>query len=51
MASATDNLSSHAPDYEVIVAKTKAEIQECFDVRIAVFVHEQRFPLEVEIDE
>jgi predicted GNAT family N-acyltransferase len=51
MASATDNPSPYAPDYDVIVAKTKEEIQQCFDVRIAVFVHEQRFPLEVEIDE
>lgn len=28
-----------------------APLQQCFDVRIAVFVHEQGFPLEVEIDE
>lgn len=25
--------------------------QQCFDLRISVFVHEQGFPLEVEIDE
>lgn len=26
-------------------------IQQCYDVRIKVFVHEQNIPLELEIDE
>jgi hypothetical protein len=45
------------PDHEVItltptgVANREALRQQCYDVRVTVFVHEQGFPLDVEIDE
>jgi len=39
------------PDYEIITATGGAEIQQCYNVRIEVFHHEQKFPLETEIDE
>ncbi|KAK0230473.1 acyl-CoA N-acyltransferase [Armillaria fumosa] len=38
-------------DHEIIIATTKEHIQQCLDVRIQVFHHEQKFPLETEIDE
>ncbi|KAH8552966.1 GNAT family acetyltransferase YjcF [Umbelopsis sp. PMI_123] len=37
--------------YSVIRAETPEQIQECYNVRIKVFVHEQQIPLELEIDE
>ncbi|KAG5654604.1 hypothetical protein H0H81_011579 [Sphagnurus paluster] len=39
------------PAHEIVIAQTKEEIQECYDVRITVFHIEQKFPLETEIDE
>lgn len=33
------------------IAKSKKEMQDVFDVRIEVFVHEQNVPLENELDE
>ncbi|KAF8663411.1 hypothetical protein AX16_000983 [Volvariella volvacea WC 439] len=38
------------PAHEIIIAQTEHEIQQCFDVRIQVFHHEQKFPLETELD-
>ncbi|KAK0491312.1 acyl-CoA N-acyltransferase [Armillaria novae-zelandiae] len=38
-------------EHEIIIATTKEHIQQCLDVRIQVFHHEQKFPLETEIDE
>ncbi|KIM91206.1 hypothetical protein PILCRDRAFT_168664 [Piloderma croceum F 1598] len=41
------------PAHEIVVVPPKDETrrQECYNVRIQVFVHEQGFPLDVEIDE
>ena len=45
------------PLHEVIRIPAYGEVgheelkRQCFDLRIAVFVHEQGFPLEVEIDQ
>ncbi|KAM6496082.1 Acyl-CoA N-acyltransferase [Amanita muscaria] len=39
------------PAHEIIVAETLKDREKCFDVRIKVFIDEQGFPLEVEIDE
>ncbi|KAK7470356.1 hypothetical protein VKT23_001784 [Stygiomarasmius scandens] len=36
--------------HDIVVAKTKAEIEDCYNVRIEVFHHEQGFPLDTEID-
>ena len=36
---------------EVIIAKTSAERETCFEIRKAVFVAEQAVPLELELDE
>lgn len=33
------------------IAQSKQELQDVFDVRIEVFVHEQNVPLENELDE
>ncbi|KAL4249669.1 hypothetical protein ABKN59_007064 [Abortiporus biennis] len=47
---------SKKPDYEIIrihkdVTKQWEELrQQCFDLRIEVFHHEQGFPLETEVD-
>ncbi|KAI0796944.1 acyl-CoA N-acyltransferase [Abortiporus biennis] len=52
----TDSLESKKPDYEIIrihkdVTKQWEELrQQCFDLRIEVFHHEQGFPLETEVD-
>ncbi|KAG6817876.1 hypothetical protein H0H87_001708 [Tephrocybe sp. NHM501043] len=40
-----------SPAHEIVIARSEADIQHCYDVRIAVFHHEQKFPLETEIDE
>ncbi|KAF5387885.1 hypothetical protein D9615_000624 [Tricholomella constricta] len=37
--------------HEIVVARTEGEIQQCYDVRIAVFHVEQKFPLETEFDD
>ena len=45
------------PSHEIVVVPDAGEpgreelLQECFNVRIDVFHHEQKFPLETEIDE
>ncbi|KAG7097300.1 hypothetical protein E1B28_004663 [Marasmius oreades] len=38
------------PEHEIVIATTEEEIQQCYQVRIDVFHHEQHFPLDVEID-
>jgi len=38
------------PEHEIVIAQTQEERQQCYDVRIAVFVHEQKFPLHTELD-
>ncbi|KAF9077025.1 hypothetical protein BDP27DRAFT_1414152 [Rhodocollybia butyracea] len=38
------------PPHEIIIASTEEEVQQCYQVRIDVFHHEQRFPLDTEID-
>jgi hypothetical protein len=49
--------SSNIPAHELVVVPSPGNPerivlrQQCYDVRIAVFVDEQRFPLDVEIDE
>jgi predicted GNAT family N-acyltransferase len=37
--------------YSIILAQTPAEREACYDIRKAVFVHEQAVPLELELDE
>lgn len=50
-------MSDSAPAHEIIkipdfgAPGRDALKQQCFDVRIAVFTHEQGFPLETEVDE
>ncbi|KAL9713150.1 hypothetical protein Ac2012v2_004391 [Leucoagaricus gongylophorus] len=39
------------PPFEIIHARSKDEIQQCFNIRIDVFHHEQQFPLETEFDD
>lgn len=39
------------PPHEIIIAKTEAEIQQCFDLRVQVFIHEQGFSLDDEFDD
>ena len=45
------------PKYEIIqvpdigIPKREALLQQCYDLRIRVFTHEQGFPLETELDE
>ena len=45
------------PKYEIIqvpdigIPKREALLQQCYDLRIQVFTHEQGFPLETELDE
>jgi len=39
------------PDHEIVVANTCELFEQCLKVRIAVFVDEQKFPLETEVDE
>jgi predicted GNAT family N-acyltransferase len=49
--------SATAPAHEVVIVPSPGELdreklrKQCYDVRIAVFVDEQQFPLDVEIDE
>jgi predicted GNAT family N-acyltransferase len=40
-----------ATNYSIVKAETPEQIQECYNVRIKVFVHEQNIPLDLEIDE
>ncbi|ORX34540.1 acyl-CoA N-acyltransferase [Kockovaella imperatae] len=42
---------SDRPRFNIKVAETKDEIEACYDIRIEVFVVEQGFPLDVEIDD
>ncbi|KNZ77201.1 UPF0039 protein yybD [Termitomyces sp. J132] len=44
-------MNNKVPAHEIIIARSDSEIQQCYDVRIAVFHIEQKFPLETEIDE
>ncbi|KIM46421.1 hypothetical protein M413DRAFT_64994 [Hebeloma cylindrosporum] len=44
-------LELEQPSHEIILVRTPHERQQCYDVRIEVFHHEQKFPLETEIDE
>jgi hypothetical protein len=41
------------PAHEIVIVPPEDETrrEECYNVRIQVFVHEQGFPLDVEIDE
>lgn len=39
------------PQFEIIHANTRELIEQCITVRLNVFVHEQQFPLESEVDE
>ena len=36
---------------QVLRAESSKDIQDCYNVRIKVFVHEQNIPLELEIDQ
>ncbi|KJA29812.1 hypothetical protein HYPSUDRAFT_50313 [Hypholoma sublateritium FD-334 SS-4] len=49
-APATPTPVPGAPAYEIVRARTPAEIQQCIDLRIAVFHTEQGFPLDTEVD-
>ncbi|KAF8607506.1 acyl-CoA N-acyltransferase [Ceratobasidium sp. AG-I] len=39
------------PAAEVVVASDETEVQQCIQMRIDVFHHEQKFPLDTEVDE
>ncbi|KAJ1308863.1 hypothetical protein OPQ81_004551 [Rhizoctonia solani] len=39
------------PNAEIVVAEDDKQIQQCINIRIEVFHHEQKFPLDTEIDE
>ncbi|KAF8730372.1 hypothetical protein AX14_005574 [Amanita brunnescens Koide BX004] len=39
------------PEHEIVIVQTPEELQQCYNVRFAVFVHEQKFPLDIELDE
>ncbi|EKM79858.1 hypothetical protein AGABI1DRAFT_119918 [Agaricus bisporus var. burnettii JB137-S8] len=39
------------PSYEIVVASSKEEQQQCYEVRVNVFHYEQKFPLECELDD
>ncbi|KAF9448239.1 acyl-CoA N-acyltransferase, partial [Macrolepiota fuliginosa MF-IS2] len=39
------------PSHDIIVVSSRDELQQCFDVRVEVFHHEQGFPLDLELDE
>ncbi|KAJ4479237.1 acyl-CoA N-acyltransferase [Lentinula aciculospora] len=41
---------SERPAHEIVIASNEAEIQQCYQLRIDVFTHEQGFPIETEID-
>ncbi|KAL0067677.1 hypothetical protein AAF712_005392 [Marasmius tenuissimus] len=51
MSQSNVNQRSPAPAHEVVIATTEEEIQQCLQVRIDVFHHEQGFPLDTEIDQ
>ncbi|KAG8760834.1 hypothetical protein FRC12_009494 [Ceratobasidium sp. 428] len=45
-------MSKHEkPAAEIVVAVDEAQVQQCIQIRIDVFHHEQKFPLDTEIDE
>jgi len=48
---ATVSIPQPRPEHEIVVADTPELFDQCLKVRIAVFVDEQEFPLDVEIDE
>jgi len=39
------------PEYKIVVADTPELFDQCLKIRIAVFVDEQKFPLDTEVDE
>ncbi|KAJ3902351.1 acyl-CoA N-acyltransferase [Lentinula edodes] len=41
---------SERPAHEIVIASNEAEVQQCYQIRIDVFAHEQGFPIETEID-
>jgi predicted GNAT family N-acyltransferase len=43
-------MSTSVPAHEIVVSKTPEEVEACFNIRVDVFVHEQRFSLEDERD-
>lgn len=45
--------SKAIPDHEIVVVDYKQQDlrRQCYDVRINVFVHEQGFPVDVELDQ
>jgi hypothetical protein len=45
------NMSPPAHEIVVVPPEDETRRKECYNVRIQVFVHEQGFPLDVEIDE
>ncbi|GBE79911.1 acyl-CoA N-acyltransferase [Sparassis latifolia] len=57
MCSLSSTSSSAAPGHEIIIVPDVGEPgrqelrQQCYDVRIDVFHHEQKFPLDTEIDD
>ena len=39
------------PTHDILVVQTEQERRQCYDIRIAVFHLEQKFPLDTEFDE
>ena len=44
-------MAAIVPEYEIVRVETQELIQQCIDIRIDVFHHEQKFPLDTEVDE
>lgn len=42
---------SERPAHEILIVSNEAEVQQCYQIRIDVFAHEQGFPIETEIDQ
>ena len=38
-------------DFEVLLCTTTEQLQQAYQVRVDVFHHEQKFPLDTEIDQ
>jgi predicted GNAT family N-acyltransferase len=44
-------MSADAPGHEIVICTTPEDFEACLSVRIDVFVHEQQFLIEEELDE
>ncbi|KIK67765.1 hypothetical protein GYMLUDRAFT_68791 [Collybiopsis luxurians FD-317 M1] len=42
---------SEKPAHEIIITSNEEQVQQCYQIRIDVFSHEQGFPIETEFDD